>query len=85
MKDQRQTGNHVGVPQPQCNGCGNCFGGCNTGAKTTVNMSYLPDAKYHGAEIFTMVGGHITWSQLQSCLPSLVCRVYKNPLIGGIL
>ncbi len=48
-------GNHVGVPQPACNGCGNCIGGCNTGAKNSINMNYLADAKYHGAEIFTRV------------------------------
>lgn len=48
--------NHVGVPQPKCTGCGNCCGGCNVGAKNTLNMNYLPDAKAHGAEIFTEVG-----------------------------
>ena len=47
--------NHVGVPQPKCTGCGNCCGGCNVGAKNTLNMNYLPDAKAHGAEIFTEV------------------------------
>ena len=47
--------NHVGVPQPKCTGCGNCCGGCNVGAKNTLNMNYLPDAKAHGAEIFTQV------------------------------
>ena len=45
----------MGVPQPACNGCGNCIGGCNTGAKNSINMNYLADAKYHGAEIFTRV------------------------------
>ena len=53
FKDQAK--NHVGQPQPVCNGCGNCCGGCNTGAKSTVNMTYLPDAKYHGAHIYTKV------------------------------
>lgn len=47
--------NHVGVPQPKCTACGNCCGGCNVGAKNTLNMNYLPDAKAHGAEIFTEV------------------------------
>ena len=41
--------------QPACNGCGNCTTGCNTGAKNTLNMNYLPDAKVHGAKIFTRV------------------------------
>lgn len=45
--------NHVGVEQPACNMCGNCVGGCNTGAKNTLTMNYLPDARNHGAEIFT--------------------------------
>ena len=41
--------------QPACNACGNCVSGCNTGAKNTLNMNYLPDAKVHGAKIFTEV------------------------------
>ncbi|XP_071495517.1 uncharacterized protein [Diadema antillarum] len=45
--------NHVGIPQPACVGCGNCCSGCNTGAKNTLNMNYLPDAKAHGAQFFT--------------------------------
>ena len=47
--------NHIGVAQPECNGCGNCIGGCNTGAKNTLNMNYIADAKYHGAQIFVGV------------------------------
>ncbi|XP_035684275.1 uncharacterized protein LOC118421217 [Branchiostoma floridae] len=47
--------NHVGVPQAACNGCGNCCSGCNYGAKNTLIMNYLPDARNHGAEIFTLV------------------------------
>ncbi|WP_372639122.1 GMC family oxidoreductase N-terminal domain-containing protein [Fodinibius sp.] len=45
--------NHVGVFQNACNGCGDCVTGCNYGAKNTTLMNYLPDAKNHGAEIFT--------------------------------
>ena len=45
--------NHVGVPQQACNGCGDCITGCNYSAKNTVLMNYLPDARNHGAEIFT--------------------------------
>ncbi len=49
-----QTGpNAAGVVQPACNLCGDCCSGCNVGAKTTVQMTYLPDAVNHGAEIFT--------------------------------
>ena len=42
-----------GVEQPACTRCGDCCGGCNVGAKTTVALTYLPDAVHHGAEVFT--------------------------------
>lgn len=45
--------NPAGVRQPACTLCGDCCSGCNVGAKTTVQMTYLPDAAGHGAEIFT--------------------------------
>ena len=45
--------NHVGVMQKPCNLCGDCCSGCNYTAKNTIIMNYLPDAKAHGAEIFT--------------------------------
>lgn len=45
--------NHAGVIQPACTLCGDCCSGCNVGAKNTVQMTYLPDAFNHGAEIFT--------------------------------
>lgn len=47
--------NHVGVPQRPCDNCGDCVSGCNTGAKNTLLMNYLPDAKNHGAEIYCEV------------------------------
>ena len=47
--------NAAGVEQAACNNCGDCCSGCNVGAKTTVQMTYLPDAFNHGAEIFTDV------------------------------
>jgi cholesterol oxidase len=49
---QRST-NHAGVQQEACNGCGDCVTGCNVGAKNTVLMNYLPDARNFGARIFT--------------------------------
>lgn len=45
--------NHVGVTQEPCNLCGDCVSGCNYTAKNTTQMTYLPDANNHGAEIFT--------------------------------
>lgn len=47
--------NHVGVQQYACKLCGDCMSGCNYGSKNTVSMNYLPDARNHGAEIFTQV------------------------------
>ncbi|MFQ5676791.1 MAG: GMC oxidoreductase, partial [bacterium] len=45
--------NHVGAEQSPCILCGDCVTGCNHTAKNTVQMNYLPDARNHGAEIFT--------------------------------
>jgi cholesterol oxidase len=44
--------NPAGVWQPACNLCGDCCSGCNTGAKNTTLMNYLPDAEGRGAQIF---------------------------------
>ena len=45
--------NAAGVHQEACTQCGDCCGGCNVGAKTTVACTYLADAEAFGAEIFT--------------------------------
>lgn len=41
-----------GVMQNACTRCGDCCGGCNVGAKTTVAATYLADAVRHGAEVY---------------------------------
>ncbi len=48
-----ETVNPAGIAQPACTLCGDCCTGCNVGAKNTVAMTYLPDARHHGAEMFT--------------------------------
>lgn len=45
--------NHVGYEQKACTLCGDCVSGCNNRAKNTVATNYLPDARNHGAQIFT--------------------------------
>lgn len=47
--------NPVGVWQQACTLCGDCVTGCNHTAKNTTAMTYLPDARNFGAEIFTEV------------------------------
>jgi cholesterol oxidase len=47
--------NNVGVKQSACKLCGDCMSGCNHGAKNTVLMNYLPDARAHSAQLFTQV------------------------------
>ena len=45
--------NGANVVQEACTHCGDCFSGCNVGAKSTVHLTYLTDAANHGAHIFT--------------------------------
>ncbi len=47
--------NAAGVHQEACKECGDCCGGCNVGAKTTVASTYIADAASFGAEVFTNV------------------------------
>jgi cholesterol oxidase len=45
--------NRANVKQSACTLCGDCWSGCNVGAKNTVALTYLTDALNHGADIFT--------------------------------
>lgn len=43
--------NAVGVAQSTCNHCGHCVIGCEERAKTTMDLTYIPLALRHGAEL----------------------------------
>lgn len=43
----------AGVQQPACTRCGNCFTGCNVGAKNTITTHVLPQAVRQGAQVVT--------------------------------
>ena len=44
--------NVAGVMQYACRHCGDCWSGCNVGAKNTVGITYIADAVDHGATVF---------------------------------
>lgn len=44
--------NAAGVTQNACEYCGDCWSGCNAGAKGTVGITYIADAQNHGADVF---------------------------------
>ncbi|MFO1170910.1 MAG: GMC oxidoreductase [Hyphomicrobiaceae bacterium] len=44
--------NAAGVVQYACRHCGDCWSGCNMGAKTTTGNTYIADAVDHGATVF---------------------------------
>lgn len=44
--------NVSGVMQYGCRYCGDCWSGCNVGAKNTTGITYITDAVDHGAEVF---------------------------------
>jgi cholesterol oxidase len=43
--------NAAGVMQYACRHCGDCWSGCNVGAKNTVAITYIADAVDHGATV----------------------------------
>src|SRR5262249_29772793 len=43
--------NVSGVMQYACRHCGDCWSGCNVGAKNTVGITYIADAVDHGAAV----------------------------------
>jgi cholesterol oxidase len=56
------TVNSAGIEQAACTLCGDCVTGCNYGAKNTLLMNYLPDAKLYGAKIFIQIS--VRWVEL---------------------
>jgi len=44
--------NAAGVMQYACRHCGDCWSGCNVGAKNTVAITYIADALDYGAAVF---------------------------------
>jgi cholesterol oxidase len=44
--------NAAGVMQDACHYCGDCWSGCNVGAKNTVAITYIADAVDHGVTVF---------------------------------
>ena len=47
--------NPWGAAQRECINCGDCFTGCNVGAKNTLDTNYLKIAQLGGAKIFPQV------------------------------
>lgn len=47
----RPGSNIAGVTQYACRHCGDCWSGCNVGAKNTVGITYIADAVDHGATV----------------------------------
>lgn len=70
--------NAANVLQPACTLCGDCCAGCNVGAKTTVQMSYLADAHQHGAEIFTETAARYVRRDSNGLWQVALRRVEKN-------
>lgn len=68
--------NAAGVMQYACRYCGDCWSGCNVGAKSTVGITYIADAVDHGAAVFcesradaiarTATGWEVTVADLSS-------------------
>jgi cholesterol oxidase len=50
--------NAQGMRQHGCVQCGDCATGCNVGAKSSLDMNYLPLAWRHGVLMFTQVDVH---------------------------
>ncbi|MEZ5844794.1 MAG: GMC family oxidoreductase N-terminal domain-containing protein [Hyphomicrobiaceae bacterium] len=48
----------TGILQYACRCCGDCWSGCNLGAKGTTAVSYIADAVDHGASLFAQSRAH---------------------------
>jgi cholesterol oxidase len=59
--------NDQGIQQSACVLCGDCNTGCNYGAKNTLLMNYLPDAKQHGISML-LLSRHNKYTHSERCL-----------------
>lgn len=73
--------NQAGDIQPACHRCGNCSTGCNTGAKNTLNMNYLPLAKRNGAQIFPQM--EVSYLELLPNQNYLIHGIYHSTKAGA--
>ena len=72
--------NAANVFQPACTSCGDCCSGCNVGAKTTVDVTYIADAVNHGAAVFTEVAVEAVEKQEDGIWRVLYRLVDDHPL-----
>ena len=67
-----------GPPQGACQMCGECFLGCNTHSKNTLDLNYLWFAERAGAEVFSL--HHV--SRIEPC-PGGGYTIYFENLANG--
>lgn len=77
--------NRQGITQRACIRCGDCVTGCNHGAKNTLAMNYLADARRHRVEMYTgATVSHIVrteglWSVFFRLTDPAKCRIDRGP------
>ncbi len=63
-----------GVHRGACINCGHCHQGCRTGAKGSTNLTFLPDAVGHGAEIRAECTAHSFERDARGALRAVIYR-----------